>query len=268
MKNSGPFYSRFVGLVFSKGKYIAFADSHDFFLPDFLGNVYNDGIKNKVEIVQWSIFVGYSDGKFQKGTEFHTPDVILNANILKFYMFNEHHENYPCLENAFVWDKIYKRVLLLRTMHKFHDDLINDHPLVHENNLFLFIIFQNANTYYCIDQYEYYWYRGHPTSTTNNYKYAENANKSFLDIFKNLKFIFNYTPDEEKSKVMCLADFEFFMSLHGHKLKFITEGFEFMKEVLNLYLSCKFYNEKQKQILMNVMNIFNENQSILSRKEK
>ena len=52
-KNSGTFYSRFVGLIFSKGDYISFIDSDDFFLPDILGNAYKAGIKNNVEIVQW-----------------------------------------------------------------------------------------------------------------------------------------------------------------------------------------------------------------------
>ena len=55
--NSGTFYTRFVGLIFSKGYYIAFADSDDFFLPDLFGNAYNAAIKNNLKL---------SSGLFQK----------------------------------------------------------------------------------------------------------------------------------------------------------------------------------------------------------
>ena len=43
-KNNGAFYSRFVGLVFSKGGYISIVEPDDFLLPYILGNAYNVGI--------------------------------------------------------------------------------------------------------------------------------------------------------------------------------------------------------------------------------
>ena len=268
-KNSGTFYTRFVGLVFSKGDYISFADSDDFFLPDILGNSYNAGVKNNVEIVQWPMLEDNSEGKINKTSEYHTSGVVLHDNNLKYYMFYDHHENYAKIENYYLVDKIYKKDLLLRTMNQFEDDLIIDHLTIHEDNLFLFIIFQNADSYYYIDQYGYYWYRASPTSTTNNIWSVsiKNVNKSLHDIFKNLKFIFNYTPDDEKFKMMCFANFEFFMYLHGHKLKYATVGFGFIKEVLNLYLNCRFYSEKQKETLTNAITVLTKRQVRLTKKE-
>ena len=260
-KNSGPFYTRLTGLVFSKGSYISFIDSDDFYLPDILGNAYNIGIKNNVEIVQWTILQDNPKGGIEKGVEYHTSHVVLTHEILKYYMFYDHHENYAKIENYFIVDKIYKRELLLRTMHKLHDDIINENLRIHEDNLFLFLIFQNAKSYYYINQYGYYWYRADPKSTTNDMKSIENANKSLHDIFIILKFIFNYTPDEKKFKMMCLADFECLISAHEHKLKYANEGLEFVKEVLYLYLNCKFYSTRQKKKLFNFIKVVNENQA-------
>ena len=68
-------------------------------------------------------------------------------------MFYEHHDNYT---NYFLWNKIYKRDLLLKIMHKFQDELIIDHLCIDDDNLFLFKIFQNFNSYYYIDKCGYY----------------------------------------------------------------------------------------------------------------
>ena len=140
-------------------------------------------------------------------------------------------------------------------MTKFQDDLLNEHIYIHDDNFLLFVIFQNANSYYFINQYGYYWYHGESTSSNNNLHSTNNANKSFHEIFTILKFIFTYTPYEEKFKMMCFSDFKFFFTLHGHKTKYVTEGFEFAKEVLNLYLNCRFYNKKQKKLLMEAITL-------------
>ena len=265
-KNSGTFYTRFVGIVFSKGNYIIFADSDDFLLPDILGNAYNAGKKNNVEIVQYSYLTEQSFGNVKKTSKTHTTDVILNANKIKYLMFYEHHENYAKIENYFLWDKIYKRELLLKTMHKFQDELIIDNLRVHDDNLFLFTIFQNANSYYYIDQCGYYRsLRKFISFKNNNILTIKDANKSFNDIFKNLQFIFNYTPNLVKYRMMCFANFRNLMFINGNKLKHVTEGIEFMKEVLNLYLTCKYYNGLPKEKLMKALNTLNENQARLNK---
>ena len=258
-KNSGTFYTRFVGLVFSKGNYIAFADSDDFFLPDILGNAYKTGIKKKVEIVQWYILKEYRNGNVKKGKGKHKTGIKLNKNQLKYFMFYEHHKNFARIENLYLWDKIYKRNLLLRTMHKFPDDLINEHLCIHDDNLFLFTIFQNANSYYFIDKYGYYFYRGETKSITSNYGNPKSANKSFHDIFKIFKFIFNYTPNKKRFKMMCFANFKNLMFYHGYKLRYVTEGIEFIKEVLNLYINCRFYSKKMKKRFIRILNKLNKN---------
>ena len=257
VKNSGTFYSRFVGIVFSKGEYIGFADTDDFFLPDILGNAYNIAVKKKLEIIQWQILMELLDGKVRVGDEHHNTSVVLTAKKLKYYMFYDNHENYAKLENSFIWDKLYKRDLLLRTMHVFPDDLITDHLYIHDDNLFLFTIFQNANNYFYISQYGYYWYLGESGSISNSFSDDKIANKCFLDMFKNLKFIFNYTPDDAKFKMMCFANFQFFMRRHKRQLKYITEGIQFMEEVLYLYLGCRFYNEQQRKKVIKIIKKLN-----------
>ena len=264
-KNSGPFYSRFTGIVFSRGDYISFADPDDFYLPDILGNAYNVAIMNNLEIVHYPVLEERRRRRrIIRGGERHTPGVILTANELKYYMFYEHHKNYAKIESTFIWDKIYKRNLLLKSMHEFPDNFLNEYFRMHDDNLFLFVIFQNANSYYFLNQYGYYWFRARPS--TYNKNITEKANKDYNEIFKSLRFIFNYVPDEEKYKMMCFANFEFLYIINESVLKYVTEGIEFMKDVINLYLNCRFYNKKQKKMLMKVLNILNENQARITKK--
>ena len=162
------------------------------------------------------------------------------------------------MENFFIWDKIYKKDLLLKTMNEF-GDLINEHLNIHDDNLFLFIIFQNANSYYFINQLGYYFYHGAITSIMNNARATKSANKSFHDIFKIFKFIFNYTPNKKRFKMMCFANFKNLMFYHGYKLRYVTEGIEFIKEVLNLYINCRFYSKKMKKRFIRILNKLNKN---------
>ena len=49
-KNMGPGYAKNTGIRYSKGKYIAFLDSDDFFAPNFLEILYNLAVENKADI--------------------------------------------------------------------------------------------------------------------------------------------------------------------------------------------------------------------------
>ena len=66
-KNGGIFYTRFVGLVFSRGDYIVFADSDDFFLPDIFENAYKVAIINNLVTVHWPFLLETRRRRVRRG---------------------------------------------------------------------------------------------------------------------------------------------------------------------------------------------------------
>ena len=64
---------------------------------------------------------------------------------------------------------------------------------------------------------------------------------------------------------MCYANYRFLLFLHRRQLRYATEGIEFMKKTINLYLNCRFYGRAKKRRLMKDLNILNVTQSRLSK---
>ena len=229
-----------------------------------MGNAYNIAIKENVEIVQFPYLVE-DRGRVNIGGEKHKPGLILKTEELKYFMFYDKHKDHAKLESFFVWDKIYKRDLFLRTMEEFSDELVIDERLlIHDDNLLLFVTLQNAKSYYYYNEYGYYRYKGETLSISNS---INNANKNLHDVFKNLNFIFNYVPNEKKFKNMCYAYYRFLMFFHRRQLKYATEGIEFMKETIKLYLNCRFYSQKDKKMLFKDLKILNQVRSSLTKNE-
>ena len=61
-KNSGCVFSRSIGVLLSRGKYIIFLDSDDLFVNQYIFNIcYNQLENNNIDIIEFSAF--YSDKK-------------------------------------------------------------------------------------------------------------------------------------------------------------------------------------------------------------
>ena len=78
------------------------------------------------------------------------------------------------------------------------------------------------------------------------YGNSNNTNQIFHDNFIELKLIFNKTKNNEHDKNVCAQYFQMIYVLYNFLIKYVTEGFELIDEVLDLLLNCPFINEIKK----------------------
>ncbi len=121
-KNGGHSAARNSGLDIATGDYIGFVDSDDYVLPEMYERMLSVAERTNADVVQGGYHVVSSDGK----------DKIIGVEQS---LVCENLASCPALlhqQTKFVWDKIFKRDMLIREKIRFQDDVH-----FHEDFLFL-----------------------------------------------------------------------------------------------------------------------------------
>lgn len=155
-KNQGLSEARNVGIKNSNGEYILFIDSDDFIDPIETEEFLKFGLEKKVDVLIGN-YKEYYDGK--------------NIIDRKFYKMSKdiEKEGIFYIENGFknkcftvsVWDKFYNRNFLLK------NNLFFEKGLLHEDALFIPIVFFYAKKVRCYNK-KFYFYRKNNSSSIMN----------------------------------------------------------------------------------------------------
>ncbi len=171
--------ARNVGINLAKGEYLSFLDSDDFFELDMLEGMYNQGLKNNVDIVICK-FTKYNElsKKFQK------PEGI-NCNFKKenpIFSPNEKTDNLFNIAFTVAWNKIFKRNLIL-------DNKIFFQSLITRNDTyFSCVAMVHANNIQLLDKsYYYYRYNRQNSLVNTSDKYPLTFYDSYTELYKYLK---------------------------------------------------------------------------------
>ena len=150
-KNMGQLYSRCIGTLASKGKYIFPFDSDDFFINDNIINyVYQQALKNDNDIIEFKSFVAWSSFDLLK----HRMDVLkMPKNDSTIYQ-----PALGCKANncTFLWGKCYKTELYKKSIKMLGEENYLNHITITEDCIINYIIFQNAKSLKYINKYGYF----------------------------------------------------------------------------------------------------------------
>ena len=231
-KNAGSGAARNDGIETSKGKYIAFLDSDDWYEEDFLEKLYNNLIENSSDVSMCNPKMTYDDvNKNKKINTYFFNEIELNKTPEKIL---------GILAMPVVWNKLYKKDIIVKNRIKFPNYSFC------EDVEFLYKTFLYANKVSKIEDDLYNYYQREDSETK---KIKE---ESIEQVYKVIKNIENYVKENfiEKLEIFYQYKIQFLYSI-SQILLLRTNSDKRLKKLVNKNNNLMVKNIKLKKISKN-----------------
>ena len=236
--NKRAFYSRYKGVLNSKGNYVLVIDPDDLLINNILIKAYGTAIKYDLDIVQFYMMIGYynspnlwSDLKYSSG--------ILkgNSEIRKIFYYGIS-RNLP--------DKLIRRETFIKSIKFMKPEYYELDYHINDDDTAIFGLIHVAQSYGFLEQIGYFYILRYPTPE-NHKKFLDGLNSGFESMANIFKY-FYYQSDNntlEKSNI-CYKYFEKNNNNLAKHIKDLTGGFDPIIDALNLYSNSTYFNDIQK----------------------
>ena len=241
-KNKGTLISRNIGIINSSGKYIIMPDADDILSENILKTCYESAIKNNIDIIRFNIYIGNENIFFDYYVNKLKVKPIFQPELKTylFYGLNTLEQIDFNLSNKFIKREIF--ISALNSMNKFY---LNQYMINYEDGLMNYMLYRTAKSFVFIKRIGYYYLLNNQSISL---KPKKNYEDNFKFIFLQLKFVIENTKNTQYEKDIANSIFSKLSTLFKDNF-IITKNFEFYKEVIDLYLNCKFINDENKSIL-------------------
>ena len=258
-KNMGTLYSRCIGTLLSKGKYIFPLDNDDFFLDEgVLDIVSQEAEKGNFDIVE---FIGAEYQKygiipnFIKNSEYttHKNNLILyQPELGKYPRFNGTHFG---VFDVFLWGKCIKSEVYKKTIYLLGFDIYSQYIIWGEDLITSYVLFRVAKSFKFIRKYGIFRYKNKETASSNTPVRFHHLSH-ILYCLVLLKFPGDSSFEKKylvQRSIKTIKSFLKFKQLDGTVLKFLKK---FLEEIMN----SKYINNDDKKIINGLsQNVFQKN---------
>jgi len=243
-KNMGTLYSRCIGVLNSKGKYIFALDNDDVLLNEnILDIMYNIAEKGNYDIVESKAFTipNYQPNIKDIGHNyfnFHPSNLILHQPELSIFPISRNFRYYP---NDFsIWGKLHKKNIYQRAINALGKNRYSVYNCWTEDISINFIIFNLANSYIFVNEYSIF----HLLSKITFTFILNSEHKMFAEIYL-LDIMIDFLKDNKKyKKLAVLKSYDILYKIRKYKLS--EENKQFLKLILQKIFDCKYIKESDK----------------------
>ena len=226
-----------------------FLDPEDILSNDILINGYSLAKKYDYDFIRYNLY----EGNNKINCNFIIKNLISKPFYkpeLKLYLFY----GLGRLQEIdfFITNKLIKRNIFIKALNSINKYFLNQYMIDCEDGLITFIIYQISNSYYLMKTIGYYYIQNQKSITKN----IKNFQKRIKTNFLYLKFIFQYTKNNYIEKN--IANFIFVDIFLHNKDNFKSifkeiKEIDFYKEIIKMYLNCKFISLELKKILNEII---------------
>ena len=242
-KNMGILYSRCIGVLNSKGRYIVPLDHDDFFFDkDVFEVIYEEAEKTKFDMISFmdiEIKNLYGNiNEMRDGFTTHKPDglIIKQPELSYFLFFRKKRYRYIDIH---IWGKIFRIEIYKAAINLLGKKRYSIYSVYNEDQIALFAICMISKSYKYVRKYGIFHRKGHQSALRR--AKIEDVNK--MKIFF-IEEIFDLSKNENKKYGLFMAlSFKFINLNEDNKL--------YLKFVLKKILECKYIQKKLKQKLTN-----------------
>jgi len=250
-QNMRTLYSRAIGVLISKGDYIANLDCDDLFFSDKIFNIaYNSSENKYYDVVSFNSISSRNDNDKNMYKDSFTNkkenNLIISQPELSCYPLLNN--NTQVVKDIFVWGKIYKRLVYISALNKLTYNRYSTPMGWNEDFSQLFAIYSVAKSCKFITTYGYY----HKASYSSYSSIIANNEKNFADIFFN-DIIFDLgKPFCKKYSAIRLIDLKGYRSIGSPEDKVKDLLFKLINKILNSKDIENEYKIKLRQAYLNI----------------
>ena len=249
----GPLYSKSLGVLKAKGKYIMQLDSDDLFINKNLFNIcYEEAEKNNIDILEFSGF--RSKTKYLNISKVPRIPIYLrnkqnNITIiqpeLSTFIYKKNNSKIIKLIDGYLWGKCIKRDVYIKALDRIGENIYTQKIFYGDDRLVNFILFRVANSFKFIREYGIIYY-----NTKNSIMNSVNKTRNCHDELINIMSIFNFTKNSTDSEIVVFEIKNRWRKLILPGLS--TENTNYAKNLFNQTIKSKFIGKKSKYIIYNL----------------
>ena len=244
-KNYGTLYSRCVGVLEAKGKYILTIDNDDMFSEnDVFDILYEQTEEEKFDIISFRGFEVYYNKIFRESfltiKHFKVNNTVYQPD-LGIYPKNNNHPLY--YNNIYIWAKLVKSGVYKAAVNILGKQRYSNYIVWAEDTSMFFLICNIAQSYKYIKKFGIAHFMHSKTSSS----FLSKKHIMFTEVFL-IDIIFDFSKNEYKdSAVHRLNDVKYL-----GRLDFSNEKTnQYFKSVIKKIMNCDYINEKHKNELKN-----------------
>ena len=253
--NKNAFYSRNRGVLFAKGEYVLIVDPDDLLLNNILIKCYEISKYYNLDILQYFVIRGsyvknniWYRNKYKSG-------ILYSEKVKDVFYYSI---------SRTLWDKLIKREVFINGINYMKKEFQNEIYFVHSDDTIFWGIINSAESYGFLEQIGYFYNKDNPVSVIHHYYDPVFINIIFHSLFATLKYYYLQSEDNQIEKNF--VGYKFFdekiYKSYKNRTDNLTEGFNYIIDVLNIYINCSFFNENQKNNLIDFKDI------IINRKKQ
>jgi len=244
-KNRGTLYSRNIGAIFAKGKYIFALDHDDMFFNDYIiYKMYIIAEKKNYDIIGFKTIYSNKEKNFQMYDEIFITDKNEKFIIqpeLKFLSITN--------KDAHIWGKCIKSEIYKKAISLMGKKRSNTYLCYAEDDVIVYMLFSTAKNFKFIPNFGILHFI---SSQTASFKLSEN-HKLFSKIFL-LDLIFDFTENNFIEKSIA---FEFIFAIkkfiNSKKFKINNQNKKYLKKIFNKILNCSYISKENKTYLNTII---------------
>ena len=253
-KNMGILYTRSIGALSAKGKYIFPLDNGDMFLDhDVFDTVYNVANKGNFDIIEFrcinvpGLYSLENNRLLNIMFSYHKVNLELKQPELGYFPIQPKNESDDYfIEDNYLWNKCIKTIIYQKTLNLFGEERYNRRMIIHEDLIMVVLLFNIAQSFKFIGKY------GVLNSPNSS---GHNDNQATINLYEMyiLDALIDFSKDNKLNKkiitpyaIQILRRESFNDTLKSEENK------ELFKSILNKIFSCTLISENDKNKIKNI----------------
>jgi len=197
-ENKGALFSKSVGALNARGKYLFFLDSDDLFInKNILNLCYNEAEKN-IDIIEFSGVASSTDfldikqfPKIPYYLRFKKNNEIIIQPELSNFIYQKENDQITKLIDGYIWGKCIKTKIFRKVLEYLGDWIYKEKVNYGDDRIINFVLFKIAYSFKYIEEFGLIYYEKNPFSISNSLTNISRCHDELINIMS----IFNITKN-------------------------------------------------------------------------